>query len=341
MSASHGRGGQFGSSSSIRSPPTGPLSLRPPPGGPKQPRTMAPSPRPPTPRGGRGRGDMSPKSTAAPPTGPRGFGPGRLGGPGVERSASMGGPGPGGPNGPFTPRQGRGNGAWPLSGGPRRRMSSASASPNIGGPAGGRGDGGSGIPTGPRSTPGGPPNSSANGSNGPNGRSRGGSPSGPRPFNPPTGPASQQQGNQQQQVQSPGMNGDRGNYHRDPRDREWDRDRDRDRDRPGRGGLAMSSSTPTVAQQAMANMPVIIPGGKLDPLLHTGILPDLLPHYQRLREEEERIRAEVDVKQDRLRKQLRSWDRMEREARSFKLKSDLSEKSLKTIAGEDLTGAAF
>lgn len=135
------------------------------------------------------------------------------------------------------------------------------------------------------------------------------------------------------------MNGDRGNYHRDSRDREWDRDRDRDR--PGRGGLAMSSSAPTVAQQAMANMPVIIPGGKLDPLLHTGILPELLPHYQRLREEEERIRAEIDVKQERLRKQLRSWDRMEREARSFKLKSDLSEKSLKTIAGEDLTGAAF
>lgn len=132
------------------------------------------------------------------------------------------------------------------------------------------------------------------------------------------------------------MNGERNSYHRDPRDRD-----PRDRDRSGRGSLAMSSSTPTVAQQAMANMPVIIPGGKLDPLLHTGILPEMLPHYQRLREEEERLRSELDVKQDRLRKQLRLWDKMEREARAFELKSELSEKSLKTIAGEGMGGAAF
>ncbi|CAK7233881.1 hypothetical protein SBRCBS47491_008760 [Sporothrix bragantina] len=292
--------------------------------------------RPSTPQGGRGRGEASPQAAAAPPTGPRGFGPGRQGGPGAERSASIGGNGPSGPNGPYTPRQGRGNGAWPLSGGPGRRMSSAGPSPSIGG-SGGRGDGGGGIPTGPRATPGGPSGSAANGPGGANGRSRGGSPSGSRPFNPPTGPASQQQGSQQQQIQSPGMNGERGNYHREPRDR----DRDRDRDRPGRGSLAMSSSAPSVAQQAMSNMPAIIPGGKLDPLLHTGILPEMMPHYQRLREEEERLRAEMDVKQDRLRKQLRSWDKMEREARAFKLKSDLSEKSLKTISGEDVGGAAF
>lgn len=103
----------------------------------------------------------------------------------------------------------------------------------------------------------------------------------------------------------------------------------------------MPSAPPTVAQQALANMPVIIPGGKLDPLLHTGILPEMLPHYQRLREEEERLRTELDAKQDRLRKQLRLWDKMEREARAFELKSELSEKSLKTIAGEGVGGAAF
>ncbi|CAK7230327.1 hypothetical protein SCUCBS95973_007534 [Sporothrix curviconia] len=328
--AGAGREGYFDSPASVRSPPTGPSSLRPPPGGPNSNRKLALSPGPSTPQGGRGRGEASPQSSAAPPTGPRGFGPGRLGGAGAERGAGIGGNGPGGPNGPYTPRQGRGNGAWPLPGGPGRRMSSAGQSPNVGGPAG-RGDGGGGIPTGPRATPGGPSGSAANGLGGPNGRSRGGSPSGPRPFNPPTGPASQQQGSQQQQMQSPGLNGDRGNYHRDPRDRE----------RPGRGSLAISSSAPTVAQQAMSSMPAIIHGGKLDPLLHTGILPEMLPHYQRLREEEERLRAEMDMKQDRLRKQLRSWDKMEREARAFKLKSDLSEKSLKTIAGEDMGGAAF
>ncbi|CAK7203247.1 hypothetical protein SEUCBS139899_005978 [Sporothrix eucalyptigena] len=325
-----GRDSYFDSPSSIRSPPTGPASLRAPPGGPNQNRKLGPSPGPSTPQGGRGRGEVSPSSTGGPPTGPRGYGPGRSGGPGgpgAERSASIGGNGPGGPNGPYTPRQGRGNGAWGISGGPGRRMSSAGPSPNPGGPAG-RGDGGGGIPIGPRAGPGMSIGSANTGLGGPNSRSRGGSPSGQRPFNPPTGPASLQQGSQQQQMQASGMNGDRGNYHRD-------------RDRPGRGSLVMSSSTQSVAQQAMANMPAIIPGGKLDPLLHHGILPEMLPHYQRLREEEERLRVELDVKQGRLRKQLRSWDKMEREARAFKLKSDLSEKSLKTISGEDVGGSAF
>ncbi|KJR83927.1 uncharacterized protein SPSK_00241 [Sporothrix schenckii 1099-18] len=332
----------------VRSPPSGPASLRHPQSGPNQSRKMAPSPGPSTPLAGRpaqghGRGEVSPLSASGPPTGPRGYGQGRSGGAGAERSTGNSGNsgiGPGGPNGPFTPRQGgRGNGPWVLSAGSGRRMSSAGPSPTTGGPSGG-GGGGGGIPTGPRAGPGGPPGSSANGPERPSGRrSRGGSPSlggGSRPFNPPTGPASQQQGSQQQSSGA-AMNGDRNNYHRDLRDR----DRERDRDRSGRGSLAMSSSTQSVAQQAMANMPVLIPGGKLDPLLHMGILPEIVPHYQRLREEEERLRSELDVKQDRLRKQLRSWDKMEREARAFELKSELSEKSLKTIAGESMGGAAF
>lgn len=94
----------------------------------------------------------------------------------------------------------------------------------------------------------------------------------------------------------------------------------------------------------MANMPPIIPGGKLDPSLtplSTGVIKELEPHHRKLKEEEERMREEIKVRQERLRKSLRVWDKLERESKSFELKSDLSEKSLKNLAGEGLGGAAF
>lgn len=94
----------------------------------------------------------------------------------------------------------------------------------------------------------------------------------------------------------------------------------------------------------MATMPPIVNGGRLDPNLvplTTGITRDLEPHYRKLREEEEKIREELRVKEESLRRSLRVWDRLEREAKSFELKSDLSERSLKSIAGEGVGGAAF
>jgi siroheme synthase (precorrin-2 oxidase/ferrochelatase) len=94
----------------------------------------------------------------------------------------------------------------------------------------------------------------------------------------------------------------------------------------------------------MAQMPQIVPGGKIDSSLismTTGVIKELEPQYRRHKEEEERIREELKTKQEKLRKNLRIWDRLERESKAFELKSDLSEKSLKTIAGEGLGGAAF
>jgi len=91
-------------------------------------------------------------------------------------------------------------------------------------------------------------------------------------------------------------------------------------------------------------MPPIIPGGKPEPSLSTlttGLTKELEPHHRKLKEEEERIREEMRLKQERLRKNLRLWDKMERDSRSFELKSDLSERSLKNLAGEGLGGAAF
>lgn len=85
-------------------------------------------------------------------------------------------------------------------------------------------------------------------------------------------------------------------------------------------------------------MPPIIPGGKLDP---SSLPIELDPHHRKLREEEERLREELRAKQEKLRKSLRVWDKLERESKGFELKSDLSERSLKNIAGEGVGGAAF
>ncbi|KXX80666.1 hypothetical protein MMYC01_202118 [Madurella mycetomatis] len=104
-------------------------------------------------------------------------------------------------------------------------------------------------------------------------------------------------------------------------------------------GVNIPPQRPTLAQNLMNTMPPIIPGGKIDPSAVPAVEMD--PHHRKLREEEERLREELKIKQDKLRKSLRMWDRLERESKGFELKSDLSERSLENIAGEGLGGAAF
>ncbi len=106
----------------------------------------------------------------------------------------------------------------------------------------------------------------------------------------------------------------------------------------GPAGHTTSHQRPSLAQTLLNTMPPIIPGGKIDP----SALPiELDPHHRRMREEEERLREELRAKQEKLRKSLRVWDKLERESKGFELKSDLSERSLKNIAGEGVGGAAF
>ncbi len=100
----------------------------------------------------------------------------------------------------------------------------------------------------------------------------------------------------------------------------------------------------TLAQNLIANMPPIIPGGKADPTMtpmYTGVTKELEGHHRKLKEEEERVRDELKIKQERLRKSLRLWDKLERESKTWELKSDLSGKGLQNIAGEGLGGSAF
>ncbi|KAJ4267384.1 hypothetical protein NW762_003491 [Fusarium torreyae] len=100
----------------------------------------------------------------------------------------------------------------------------------------------------------------------------------------------------------------------------------------------------TLAQSMLATLPPIIPGGKLDPSmtpLALGVTRELEPHYRKLKDEEEKVRDELHAKQERLRKSLYTWNRLERDSRAWEMRSDLSEKSMKNLAGEGMGGAAF
>ena len=94
----------------------------------------------------------------------------------------------------------------------------------------------------------------------------------------------------------------------------------------------------------LATLPPIIPGGRLDPNMtpmHLGVTRDLEPGFRKLQEEEEKLRDELRMKEERLRKSLYNWNRMDRESKAWALRSELSEKSMKNLAGEGMGGASF
>ncbi|KAL2260974.1 hypothetical protein VTK26DRAFT_4896 [Humicola hyalothermophila] len=212
--------------------------------------------------------------------------------------------------GSFVTRGGPGRSSWSSGPPPRHSVSSSgqSVSPTVppAGPSGG-------IPTGPRAQTSSTTTSSVSSTSGPaaaaspstSGPTASGT-AAPKPFNPPTAPAAHHHHH----------------YHH--------------HHHPSRtAGAAVSS----LAQGLLNTMPPIIPGGKVDP---SAAAPhELDGHHRKLREEEERVREELRAKQDKLRKSLRVWDRLERESRGFELKSELSEKSLGHIAGEGTGGVGY
>jgi len=82
-------------------------------------------------------------------------------------------------------------------------------------------------------------------------------------------------------------------------------------------------------------MPPIIPGGKIDPNLlplTTGVTKEIEPHYRKLKEEEEKMREEIRAKQEKLRKNMFNWEKVERETKSWTFKSELSEQAMRAMA---------
>ncbi|KAH0523510.1 hypothetical protein TsFJ059_008508 [Trichoderma semiorbis] len=115
---------------------------------------------------------------------------------------------------------------------------------------------------------------------------------------------------------------------------------------PPTGPSAQHGNGPrhSLAQSLLATMPPLVPGGKTDPSmtpLLLGVTKEIEPHYRKLRDEEEKLREELRLKQERLRRSMCAWNRLERDAHAWEMRSDLSEKSMKNLAGEGIGGAAF
>lgn len=90
----------------------------------------------------------------------------------------------------------------------------------------------------------------------------------------------------------------------------------------------------------MANLPQIIPGGRIDPTF-TGLTADVAVRLKKREEEADILRAENDAKQEKLRKSLKVWDKLQRDSTGMGLRSELSERHVRMLAGEGVGGAAF
>ncbi|KAI9837620.1 MAG: hypothetical protein M1837_002954 [Sclerophora amabilis] len=89
----------------------------------------------------------------------------------------------------------------------------------------------------------------------------------------------------------------------------------------------------------LSDLPSIVPGGKLAP---SGMDKSIGERLAKLQQEQEKLQKELAEKEEKKRKGLRTWDRLERESARDGLKSELAEQQVRMMAGEGgLGGAAF
>ena len=107
--------------------------------------------------------------------------------------------------------------------------------------------------------------------------------------------------------------------------------------KPVRRPTEPSSTTPVAPRPhpVIADLPKIIEGGqKADPLIDRSKL-------NKLEEESEKLRKQIEERETRRRRTLYEWDKMTRETEAAALRSDLAEQALKQLNGEAESQAAF
>ncbi|KFY11396.1 hypothetical protein V492_04477 [Pseudogymnoascus sp. VKM F-4246] len=107
----------------------------------------------------------------------------------------------------------------------------------------------------------------------------------------------------------------------------------------GHNTKAFTPSVPRV-HPAIANLPPIIPGGKID-TTYSPAPKELEARIRKTDEDLERMREDLHAKEEKLRKGLAQWDRLARDSASMGLKAELSERHVRMLAGEGVGGAAF
>jgi hypothetical protein len=90
----------------------------------------------------------------------------------------------------------------------------------------------------------------------------------------------------------------------------------------------------------MANLQPIIPGGRIDPTA-TGYTSEVAARLKKREEEEAVLREDLKIKEEKLRKSLKTWDKLSRDSTAMGLRSELSERHVRMLAGEGVGGAAF
>lgn len=108
------------------------------------------------------------------------------------------------------------------------------------------------------------------------------------------------------------------------------------------GSRSQSSATSNGLRPhpAMANMAQIIPGGRLDPTA-SGMSSEIALRIKKREDEAEVLRADLESKQDALRRNLKEYEKIKSESAQWALRSELSERHVRTLAGEGVGGAAF
>ncbi|CCU80764.1 hypothetical protein BGHDH14_bgh01827 [Blumeria hordei DH14] len=102
---------------------------------------------------------------------------------------------------------------------------------------------------------------------------------------------------------------------------------------------SVASNSGSRQHPALANMISIIPGGRIDPTA-SAIVPDIATRLKR-KAEEEVLREELHAKEEKLRLSLKQWKKLSKDSVAMELKSYLSEKHVRTLAGEGFEGSAF
>lgn len=90
----------------------------------------------------------------------------------------------------------------------------------------------------------------------------------------------------------------------------------------------------------MANLQPLIPGGRIDPTA-TGYTSEIAVRLKKREEEEAILREDLKIKEEKLRKSLKTWDKLSRDSNAMGLRSELSERHVRMLAGEGVGGAAF
>ncbi|KAK5155466.1 hypothetical protein LTS14_005727 [Recurvomyces mirabilis] len=105
--------------------------------------------------------------------------------------------------------------------------------------------------------------------------------------------------------------------------------------RPTEPALTTQQPKPPGIHPSLSDLPAIIPGGqKADPLVD-------LTRLQKLQDEAEKLRRDIEVKEERKRRNLRDWERMGREVEVAGLRSELAERAVRELDGEGEGEVAF